>query len=303
MNVGIAYRLHGRYRQSLEHIERGAAIIRERCTGVVWELEGARIMTLENLLWLGEWNDMFARLPEFLQDAEARGDAYGATYMRVRVVPMQWLAQDRPDEARDEAARAIARWSAEGFHLQHYNALFSRVDADLYAGDGAAGCDRLARGAPHLRRSMLMRLQAVRIELFFLRARAALIAALHDRGGASRMLRLAARDATRLERTRALWAEGMAMLIRAGIASIHGDDRVAVELLDDAERHLNATDLSHLAAASRRRRGQLMGGSEGRELIAEADRWMIEQQVVNPERMANLLAPALIEESTARRRR
>jgi tetratricopeptide (TPR) repeat protein len=291
MNVGIAYRLHGRYRQSLEHIERGAAIIRERCTGVAWELEGGRIMTLENLLWLGRWKDMFASLPEFLQEAEARGDVYGETYMRVRILPMRWLAQDRPDEARGEAARAIARWSAQGFHLQHYNALFSQVDADLYAGDGAGGCDRLARGGRDLRRSMLMRLQAVRIEFFFLRARATLIAALQDQSSRPRLLRLATSDAAHLDRTRAPWAAGMACVIRAGIASMRGQSRAAEKLLADGERHLDASDLSHVAAACRRRRGELMGGRAGHTLVAAADRWMVEQQVLNPERMANLLAP------------
>ncbi|OLC43398.1 MAG: hypothetical protein AUH43_20790 [Acidobacteria bacterium 13_1_40CM_65_14] len=288
MNVGIAYRLHGRYRQSLDHIERGAAILQDRCTGVTWELEGARIMTLENLLWLGEWKDMFQRLPEFLQEAEARGDVYGATYMRVRILPMQWLAQDRPDEARDEARHAIARWSAQGFHLQHYNALFSQVDADLYSGDGAAGIDRLARSATDLRRSMLMRLQAVRIEFLCLRARASITAALQ---GQTRMLRLAARDAQRLERTRAPWAEGLACLIRAGVASMRGDARKAAAQLADAEPRLSASDLSHFATACRRCRGELVGGREGRALVEDADRWFTDQHVVNPERMAGLLAP------------
>jgi hypothetical protein len=288
VNVGIAYRLHGRYRDSFEHIERGAAILRDRCTGVAWELESARIMMMENLLWLGEWNEMFRRLPEFLQEAEARGDVYGATYVGVRILPMQWLARDRPDEGRREARDAIARWSAQGFHLQHYNALFSQVDADLYSGDGQAGLDRLARSARELRRSMLMRLQAVRIEFLFLRARAAIIAALQ---GPTQRLGLAVRDAERLDRTRAPWARALACLVRAGVASIGDDPRQAAAHLAEAETQLAARDLSHLATASRRRRGELLGGTEGRALVHDADRWFTDQQVVNPSLMARLLAP------------
>jgi hypothetical protein len=288
VNVGIAYRLHGRYRDSLEYIERGAAIIRDRCTGVAWELEGSRIMMLESLLWLGEWKDMFERLAEFQQEADARGDVYGATSMRVRICPVRWLARDRPDDAREEARDAIARWSAQGFHLQHYNALFAQVDADLYTGDGAAGLDRLARSASDLRRSMLLRLQAVRIEFRFLHARAAIVAALHGQAGA---LGLAARDAAHLERTRAPWAQGMACLVRAALASLRGETRTAGAQLADAETRLAASDLAHLAAACRRQRGELLGGIDGGKLRAEADRWFTEQQVMNPGRMAGLLAP------------
>jgi hypothetical protein len=208
--------------------------------------------------------------------------------MRVRILPMQWLAQDRPREAREEARDAIARWSAQGFHLQHYNALFSQVEADLYEGDGLAAWERLARGRPDLTRSMLMHIQAVRIEFLFLRARAALAAAVQGR---SEMLHRAARDAEGLERTRASWAQGMACLVRAGIASIRGELREADALLADAERRLNASDLAHFASACRRRRGELVGGNAGRALVEEADRWLADQQVVNPARMAGLLAP------------
>ena len=288
INVGIAYRLHGRYRDSFEQIERGAAILRDRCTGVSWELESARIMMMENLLWLGRWNEMFERLPEFLQEAEARGDVYGATYVGVRILPLQWLARDRPREGRDEARDAIARWSAQGFHLQHYNALFSQVDADLYSGDGAAGLDRLARSARDLRRSMLMRLQAVRIEFLFLRARAAIIAALQ---GQTRLLGVAMRDAEGLERTRAPWAQALACLVRAGVGSIADDPRRVAAQLADAETRLAARDLAHLATASRRCRGEIVGGAEGRALCEDADRWFANQQVASPHRMARLLAP------------
>jgi len=45
------------------------------------------------------------------------------------------------------------------------------------------------------------------------------------------------------------------------------------------------------AAAARRRRGQLLGGDEGAALVAEADSWMAKQDIKNPARMADMLAP------------
>ena len=109
--------------------------------------------------------------------------------------------------------------------------------------------------------------------------------------GQTRLLRLAARAARRLERTRAPWAQGMASLIRAGVASMRGDVRRAAAQLADAEPRLAASDLSHFATACRRRRGELAGGPEGQAMVEDADRWFIDQQVVNPARMAGLLAP------------
>jgi hypothetical protein len=45
------------------------------------------------------------------------------------------------------------------------------------------------------------------------------------------------------------------------------------------------------AAAARRRLGELVGGAAGRALVEGADAWMASQQVRNPARMTNLLAP------------
>jgi hypothetical protein len=45
------------------------------------------------------------------------------------------------------------------------------------------------------------------------------------------------------------------------------------------------------AAAARRQLGLLLGGDEGRTLVAGADAGMAGQQVVRPERMAALLVP------------
>jgi hypothetical protein len=45
------------------------------------------------------------------------------------------------------------------------------------------------------------------------------------------------------------------------------------------------------AAAARRRLGELRGGDEGRELIAQSEQWMSKQQIKNPVAVTNLMAP------------
>jgi hypothetical protein len=44
-------------------------------------------------------------------------------------------------------------------------------------------------------------------------------------------------------------------------------------------------------AAVRRRRGEMIGGDGGRDLVAAADAWMTAQAIRNPARMAGTLVP------------
>ena len=49
------------------------------------------------------------------------------------------------------------------------------------------------------------------------------------------------------------------------------------------------------AAAARRHLGNLVGGDEGRALIARADAWLIGQGITNPARMAAGITPGFAE--------
>jgi hypothetical protein len=45
------------------------------------------------------------------------------------------------------------------------------------------------------------------------------------------------------------------------------------------------------AVATRYRLGELLGGDRGQELLRDADEWMERQQIKNPARVMNLVAP------------
>jgi hypothetical protein len=66
---------------------------------------------------------------------------------------------------------------------------------------------------------------------------------------------------------------------------------VGAPRLADAEAGLTALDMALHAAAVRRRRGGLIGGAEGRELIASADAAMRAQQIRNPARRTAMFLP------------
>ena len=92
-----------------------------------------------------------------------------------------WLAADDPDEGERETVESIERWSQKGFHRQHYSAMLARVQTALYRGDAEAAWRLLAEQEPMLRRSFLTRVQVIRIESLYLRARSALAMAARRR--------------------------------------------------------------------------------------------------------------------------
>jgi hypothetical protein len=49
--------------------------------------------------------------------------------------------------------------------------------------------------------------------------------------------------------------------------------------------------IQHYSAALQRRRGEMLGGEEGRALVESSDTLMAEQDVRSPERMTELLLP------------
>jgi hypothetical protein len=122
--------------------------------------------------------------------------------------------------------------------------------------------------------------------MLFYRARIALAGACD-----AAALRRAEGDARRLSKERAAWAEALALLIRATVAQARGEKSQAVEKLQSAETALRECHIHHHAAAAQYRRGALIGGDQGRALVDAATEWMLRQQIANPARMVNLLAP------------
>jgi hypothetical protein len=82
----------------------------------------------------------------------------------------------------------------------------------------------------------------------------------------------------------------MAALARAGILSVRGIRSEAIGLLTEAENQFESIDMKHYAAAARFQRGVLTSGSTD-PLCLEAGEWMAGQEILNPGRMAAMLAP------------
>jgi serine/threonine protein kinase len=294
LTAGIAAYLEGRWRDGVVLTDRAATMLRDRCTGVGWELANAEIFRFLSLYYLGELGELARRLPAVCKDAEQRGDLFAATSLRSRISFIAELAADNPEEARIAVDEAIEQWSRQGFHIQHLWAMVGKMEIALYSGAVREAWNIITRSWPDLARSQLLRIQQPLVGCLHHRARCALaLAALVecDRPYQNELLRSAERDARRMERERTLYGNGMAGLIRAGIAATRGDMKLAAGLAGSAERALQAVHMGLYAAAARRRRGELLGGDEGRAQMQSADAWLSAQGVKNIRRMIDMLAP------------
>jgi ATP/maltotriose-dependent transcriptional regulator MalT len=107
------------------------------------------------------------------------------------------------------------------------------------------------------------------------------------------LLRSAERDARRMEKEKTVYGDGMAQLVRAGIRATRGDNQQALALAASAEVELQKADMALYAAAARYRRGQLVGGAEGKTLMTESESWLSNQKIRNCRRMIDMLAPGI----------
>ena len=289
--AGSSAYLEGRFAAGAALCEQAVAIYRGRCRGVAWEVASAHAISSWSSLYLGAYGQIAERLPALIKAADAREDRYDATNLRTSHTNTIWLAADRPDEAVAQLRYAMNQWAPRTFQLPHYYVEHAFTQNELYTGDAQAAWTRLNELWPKLKKAMFLRLQIVRIETSFLRARCALALACQEPASSSTQLSTALRDAKLLEAEQAPWAVALATLVRAGVSAARGAP-AAVDLFDRAAQAFDAVDMALHAAVARRRQGMILGGSEGTTLVEAADRWMTGQAIRSPARMTALIAPS-----------
>jgi hypothetical protein len=289
MASGQAAYLFGEWRKAFETCERALEILRDQCTGVTWEITATQRFLLTSLMYLGEMGEVSRRMHSILAAAEEQGNRYARTDLRTRLNFM-WLADDEPDTARAEVEEAMGEWSHGRMHLQHYNSVLALTQADLYSGASMVAWNRINEQWPVMVKSMLMRIQVLRIETMHLRARSAIAAAVSG-GKALPFLQDAKQIAGRIAKEKMFWSEPIVLLVRAGIAGVQANDTEMRTLLSLAAKGFEAAEMGLFQAVTEWRLGQLIGGDEGRQMVAAAGKWMRDHQVKNPERMTRLLAP------------
>jgi hypothetical protein len=279
----------GEWKRASTLSEQALAILRDQCVGVTWEVNIAQNFVVWGLMYRGELGELSRRVSAILADALNRGNSYIATEL-CTLSNFVWLAADDPDEGERLTIESIGRWSQHGFHRQHYSARLARVQTALYRGDAEAAWRLFTEQEAALRRSLLTRVQILRIEALYLRSRVALAMAAKN-PNSRRFLSVARAGARRIARERMPWSDPIASLVRAGIAYLEGRRPLAVQYLHDADNGFGRADMNLYAAVARRRIGALQDDGSGRELQRQAEQWMAAQQIKNPVAMTRMLAP------------
>ncbi|MFT3775128.1 MAG: hypothetical protein QM820_58015 [Minicystis sp.] len=291
--AGVAFHAP-RFSEAVALAHRAVELFRKTCTGVVWDI-GSIVADwlLPALFHLGRLDDLAARLPAHLKEAEDLGALALSTSLRALAAPRILLVNDRPSEARREAVDAIRRWPSRAFHLPHWYALLTRATASLYEGDGMGAHADVEGCWSELEDSPLLRVESVRVEALALRGASAIAAAALGSDG-EYALRVAERSRRALGREPSAFARPFAAELGAAIALARGNDARALALYEEAERAFGSLEMGLHAAAARRRRGEIASSDEGRSLLEGADAWMSDRGIARPDRIAAMLSPAPI---------
>ncbi len=289
--AGAAAYFEERFNDCLAHADEALRLF-ANCTGVSWERTTVRHYSIWSLMWLGRVREASTRVRTQLKAAIERGDLYSAADLRMFTSNMAWLAQDDVQGAREAVDEAMALWTKQGFHAQHYYALYARGQIDLYEGDGVAGLQRIQQAWPALASSMLLRVSSVYMEVHHLRARCALAAARQDPSRQAEYLRIAQADAARLAGLDSLLGPPMAELTLAAVDLMRDDQPRCECQLRAAREAFEAGGFALYACAAARRLASLPGAdSQAAQMAAAATDYMQREGIADPERWTDLLAP------------
>jgi hypothetical protein len=294
LTEGNAAWLDGRWREARTHCERAEEILRERCTGVDWEVLTAQLFGLASMFFLGELAALSQRLRALLEEAEGRGSLLRATLLRIGFCShVAWLAADDPARAREELETGLLGWRRTSFDYMSLWVRAAHTDIALYSGEALAASERVSESSRAFARTLDRFVQAGFIRGLDTRARRrlAMAAQAPNRGERDELLRGVEGHARTILRERTQWGDSLALLVRAGAAATRGEGEPALRLLQSAEAGFDAAAMALHAAAARRRHGEIVGGDAGRDLVRSADVWMDGQGIKAPERMTAMLAP------------
>jgi len=290
--AGYFHYFLGEWKPAADWLGRAEAIFRDECVGVAFELNSVRLMLYRALAFLGEIDALAGRVPPVFREIEDRGDRYSSINLRANPRALVALASDRPQDVEREVNEAT-QWLGSRFFVQHYFCVCALAQHDLYVGEGARAVARMQAAWPALKRSLLLRVQSIRITVLDQRARSALAAAAGDPAGRERLLRSAERDRGRLLRDGHPWATAIAQLLGAGAAHLRRDEAACIDRLRAAIAAFDVLGMALHAAVARARLAERLGGDEGLALRARADAWLAGQHVRNPGAIVATFAPGL----------
>ena len=286
-------RIDREFKQSFEQLERSDEAF-SQLVNVAWEASACRFFLLSNVHKMGDFVRLRAYSERYRREAEQCGNIYARTTIS-RLCNLLWLVADDPAGARVDLETGSWAFTL-GYHLQHWHELNARVDIAIYEGSSIDS----AFFSGHLRafnKSAMQRVLGYRCETAWLIARAALADARQTR----LRRRVVRKSIARLFSYKTHYSRMLAHMVRATLAVHDGELAAAARDFREVIALGEAADIVFVTAAARRRLGVLVGGDEGRELVATAEQWMRDAGIRNLDRMTYLASPCRLEIGAAMR--
>lgn len=249
-----------------------------RCYYFLGQLQAIRQLSIAELTWANDRGDR-----SVLRAAITWYGVFGV------------LVEDNAAEATRRLEQAHANSSALHYDLAKYVEFIARLHVELYLGNAKSAWDRIQLNWPWLETTFLRHVRPARVELWDLRARVAILCAQQNRS--SGHFQREAQDAiTKLQReATAKYVAPLLNTLRAGLASLRGQDQLAISHLREALTAFDRLGMRLHATAIRRQLAVCLDNHEGSSHLIDAKRWEEEEQVVNPERFAQMIVPGFMD--------
>jgi eukaryotic-like serine/threonine-protein kinase len=277
------------WRECTRCLDRAEELFGNRVQGGYSHLAQVRTLHLYALWSAGDFDKIARRCPPFLQEAEQLGDLFSSVNIRSFGLPLTYLIADRPDLARESVLTGLREWPPAGYQLIHGMAAIILSWTAFYERRAARNLDYAEEQWRFIRANDMDRFETMRATTLDFRCRTALAAANWD--GNPPQLRKRARKIAQechriLARETNKWGRASAGVAQAAFEQSDGNLAAAMRSFIAVAGLFEDIDMMGYAWSARRRAGQMMGGSEGGNLVEAADRWFQSQSILQPERFA-----------------
>ncbi len=264
-----------------------------KCHGVSWDLATTRSFACFSLRLSGRLRELCERVDRYSADADRTGDRFLAANLRT-YMSIVWLVRDNPERAAKDINGILYGWPADMYHVQHFFHLYARCEQALYAENPEAALAAIRAEKSRLASSGQLKVSGIRIENAWISGRVALALA-EGKPEKDRLplLRLVRRHAALLRKSEHQVGVAMGASLEAGaIWLAPGVDRAqALGALDRAVATAETSGFTLLAEAGRWFLGEHASGRRGEEMRMRSHRWLADQGVQNPARLAHMIAP------------
>jgi len=290
MARGASALLMGEWKAAAAWFREAEAQLRNRCSGVTWELDSVHILSLWALYSMGELAAVKERVAGLGREARDRGNLYVASALtNFFQAATQVANHDLGPVDRLVDATAVG-WPFVGFSIQKAAAVHSVVHLELYRGRPKEAWSCIESAWPQYVRSTLPRIQLIRIQMNELLARTALAVADQSSNPEPYLVIVEGRI-VRLDREPSCWAEGHVHFLRAAVAARRKDAALALHELAEAARAYARHDMTLQECVMRLRSAEIHGGEQGRCQAEPILERMKALGIASPESWAQMAAP------------